>query len=196
MISRRQFLVGAAGAAAGLILPDWLVRAERYLEGEGRPLLEVPQPFEDTLTAINWFGDEYQLFLGDPFEEPPRLNWAEFAERYYGEDNVDRFLNDYFGEDTDFPDPEDQVDEWLISDHWVMTDSPSAEAFSYLQGLDLGPDFGGPGGIGRIDLIEGAAPGNNSCIANASDDLSLSLLQKRLNDLGESVRVVVGGGSV
>ena len=29
-----------------------------------------------------------------------------------------------------------------------------------------------------------------------SDDLSLSLLQKRLNDLGESVRVVVGGGSV
>ena len=192
MLTRRQFLVGAAGAAAGLILPDWVVRAERFIEGEGEPLLEVPSRYRDTLTAVSWFGDEYQLFLGDPEQEQPALNWIEFAERYYFEDNVNEFFAHYFGEDAHYPDPQEQVGEWLISEHWVMTDSPSAEAFNYLQGLDLGPDFGRPGGIGQIDLIEGTAPGDNSCVANAADNLSLSLLQKRLNDLGESVRIVVG----
>jgi hypothetical protein len=192
MITRRQFLVGAAGAAAGLILPDWLVRAERFIEGEGAPLLELPDRYHDTLTAISWFGDEYQLFLGDPHEEPPRMNWVEFAERYFHEDNITAFLADFFGDDGELPDPEDEVDECLVSEHWVMNDSPSARAFEYLECLDLGPDFDGSDGIGEIELIEGPAPGNDSRIANAVDALSLSLLQKRLNDLGEDVRIVVG----
>ena len=34
MITRRAFLKGSAGTAAGLILPTWLVKAENYIDIE------------------------------------------------------------------------------------------------------------------------------------------------------------------
>jgi len=40
MISRRFFLKGTVATAAGLILPSWVVHAERYIDGEGEPFLE------------------------------------------------------------------------------------------------------------------------------------------------------------
>jgi hypothetical protein len=196
MISRRQFLIGAAGAAAGLILPDWLVRAERYVEEEGTAYLEAPEHLSDTLYAVDWGDGNFQLFLGDPQQDVPDLTWREFADRYFGM-AFDEFVVDHLGMK-----PREAVaagileeglaPEWNVLDQWVYHDSPSALAFSYLDNLDLGPDFGRAGGAGQIDFIDGPAPGNDSRIVSVPDHLSLSLLQKRLNDLREGVRVFVG----
>ena len=192
MISRRQFLVGAAGAAAGLILPDWLVRAERFIEDEGEPLLEVPSRYRDTLTAVRWDGTEYQLYLGDPDQGPPEFTWVEFADHFHGETDIEKFFRYYLGEDVEWPDPDEPVDDWRVEERWVLQDSPSAQAFDYLDSLDLEPDVGSTRSAGLVEFEEGPMPGSNDRIVTAADELSLSLLQKRLNDLGESVRIVVG----
>ena len=42
MISRRTFLKASAVASSGLILPDWLVHAENYIELEAEPYIEKP----------------------------------------------------------------------------------------------------------------------------------------------------------
>ena len=76
-------------------------------------------------------------------------------------------------------------------DIWVRDGSPDALAFDYLESLDLGADFGHAKGVGEIRLHDGVSPGNDSKIVTAPDQLSLSLLQKRLNDLGEYVLVKV-----
>ena len=80
MMSRRTFLKAGVAAASGLILPDWLLRAERYIEAENNPYLERPRQAQSILHAVDWGTDEYQLFLGDPYQEPPRMSWREFLE--------------------------------------------------------------------------------------------------------------------
>lgn len=195
MISRRQFMVGSAGAAAGLILPDWLVCAERYVEGEGAPYLETPGRFSDTLYAIDWGDGELQLFLGELHEDVPRMSWEEYAERYFGM-TFDEFALEHLGVEPSKAvgeglGPDGEVPEWDVIDQWVYHDSPGAAAFSHLEGLDLGPDFGRAAGADQISFIDGPAPGNDSRIVSVQDNLSLSLLQKRLNDLRQGIRVVV-----
>ena len=55
MISRRAFLLGVGGlvasATSGLILPGWLVRAERYVENARAPYLAHPLEFIETLSC-------------------------------------------------------------------------------------------------------------------------------------------------
>jgi hypothetical protein len=195
MISRRQFLIGAAGAAAGLILPEWLLRAERFIDGEGAPYLETPDRYRDTLHATDWGDGQLELSLGDPRQDIPRLTWEEYAQRYFGM-TFDELAVDCWGLEPrkaaeEGLTAEGEVPYWEVLDQWVHYDSPSAAAFTYLESLDLGRDFGAAGGLGQINFIDGPAPGNDSRIVTVPDNLSLSLLQKRLNDLGEVVRTVV-----
>jgi hypothetical protein len=188
MISRRTFLKGCVAAASGLILPDWLVKAENHIEHKGQPYLELPKRQRDTLYAIDWGSGDYQFFLGDPHQDPPKMTWREFFEwrgfdgfeEYYGSDDP----NDWLQHDLD-----QAVDDWMVLDHWVYDGSPSAEAFRYLDSLDLGPDFGARDGVGEIKFYDGVCPGNDSRVVTAPDKLSLSLLQKRLNDLGQHVAI-------
>ena len=73
-----------------------------------------------------------------------------------------------------------------------MEDSHSARAHRLLGKIDLGLDrYSGRGP--RLEFHEGDAhPGDNSFWVNAKDQLSLSLLQARLIDLGMPIKVVEG----
>ena len=76
LISRRTFLKATVGVAAGLIVPSWLERVERFIEAEEQPYLERPGREEQTLHAIDWGDGEYQFALGDPWVEPNTdLTW-------------------------------------------------------------------------------------------------------------------------
>jgi len=190
LISRRSFLKASVAAASGLILPDWLIKAENYIEQEGLPYIERPTVSETILYATDWGGDEYQFALGDPYQEPPKMTWREYLEwngyssfaEYYGSDDP---------EDYPHTDLDDYVDEWAIIDRWVYDGSPSAEAFKYLDSLELGPNFGSGDSVGEIKFYDGVCPGNDSRIVAAPDHLSLSLLQKRLNDPNECVQIKI-----
>lgn len=188
MIARRTFLKASVAAASGLILPDWLIKAENFIEMEGEPYLEKPARPETILYAIDWGGDEYQFSLGDPYQDPPQMNWREYLE-WTGFENFAEFFNSDNPDDYGNLTLDDRVDEWTVLDRWVYDGSPCAEAFEYLESLDLGPDFGTRDSVGEIRFYDGVCPGNDSRIVTAADDLSLSLLQKRLNDMGEDMMV-------
>ena len=77
MITRRTFLKALVIATSGLILPDWIVRAENQIEIEAEPLLEPPTRSESTIYATDWGDGNYQLAL-DPMKDPPEITWREY----------------------------------------------------------------------------------------------------------------------
>ena len=189
MISRRTFLKASVAAASGLILPDWLVKAETFIEMEGEPYLEKPARSETILHAVDWGDGEYRFALGDPREEPPKMTWQEFLDKAGFES-----LNEFYGSDGPEDNRVDLYDEANFFDPldwWVRHQSPDVKAFRYLESLNLGPDFGIRDSVGEIRFYDGVSPGNSAIFSAVPDDLSLSLLQKRLNDLGEGVLLEV-----
>ena len=190
-MNRRTFLKATVAAASGLILPDWLVRAESYIDAENRPYLERPATAHDTLYAVDWGGNEYQLTLGDPYQGPPTMTWREFFE-WEGVSGMEEYIGSDDPDDLPAFSLDNKADEWAILDRWVLDGSPSAEAFKYLDSLNLGPDFGTANSVGEIKFYDGVCPGNDSRLVTVPDDLSISLLQKRLNDLGEGIVITMG----
>ena len=190
MISRRQFLIGSAGAAAGLILPDWVVRAERFVADENAPLLEPPAVERVTINAVQFDGiDDIRLAIGDPFEEPPRLTWQAFFERFHGVDfgSFEEFVEEWFGRPVQ---PTDEADSWTVLDTWLARDeAPDTRAYAYLEQFDIGPELGTGPAAGRIDFVNGTSPGNDSRFVSVPDLLSLSLLQTRLNQIGANTEI-------
>ncbi len=183
-ISRRQFILGTA---AGLILPSYFDRAFSYFENTGEALLEVPRNTQIELIASFDLGDEYELNLGDPYQEPPEMTVREYACRYYaGEED---YLNWIEEDDVDL---DAKMDFWDIIDTWARHDSPNARAYRLLENLDLGPELCGENAVGEINFIDGPCPGNDYLGVHAPTQLDLSLLQARLNGLNTGIRLSVG----
>jgi len=67
-----------------------------------------------------------------------------------------------------------------------------AKAYRLLRKIDVGPDrYSGRGPL--LEFHEGDRhPGDNSIFVNAKDQLSLSLLQARLIDVGMPIKIVEG----
>lgn len=184
-ISRRQFMLGTA---SGLILPSYYETVLAYFDNHREPLIDVPRRFDTDLFAVNTGYGEYELNLGDPDAEPPEMTVREFAERYFGSEKD--YLQ-HVGEEEEI-DLDAQIDWDVLVDYWARTDSPNAEAYFLLEDLDLGPELTGADAVGEIRFIDGACPGNDYLGVEAADGVSVSLLQKRLNELGTGIRVLMG----
>jgi len=64
-----------------------------------------------------------------------------------------------------------------------------------LHSLDIGPDLtGADGTIGGLEFVDGPFPGSNYLGVHCHDDISVSLLQARLVELGENIEVQVAPG--
>ena len=184
-ISRRQFILGTG---AGLILPSYYDKVFTFFENHGEPLLEIPKQASLDLYAVSQGpGDGYELNAGVPWAEPPPMTVREFAleqcgsEEAYQEEWCD-------GEEVDF---DSYVDPEFAAESWGRSASPNAQAFYLLEGLDLGPDLEGANAVGEIRFIDGACPGNDYLGVRATDQVSVSLLQKRLNELDTGIRIVL-----
>ncbi len=183
--TRREFIIGTAGAAAGLILPSWYDKALSFFENHGEPLLEAPPDPEIELYAVDRSGcGELELNWGDPWSEPPKMTKREFAKEYFGGEEF--YLEAFGTEDIDWDAEEDY---WLVLDTWAYRDSPNAMAYRLLEDFDLGPAFSGKDAVGEINFIDGACPGNDYLGVQAADQMSVALLQKRLNDLNARIKV-------
>jgi hypothetical protein len=184
-ISRRQFLLSTVGAAGGFILPSFYVRALEFLDQYDEPLLVPPTKVVDEL-IVCWDRDG-ELNLGDPWSEPPDMTWRQCIERYYPDTLEDVELHwDLRQSELDSPAPWD----WVV-DLWIRTDSPNALAYRLLENLDLGPELTGPVAVGGLIFTDGACPGNDYLGVAVQDDISISLLQQRLNDLDTGIKVCV-----
>ena len=184
-ITRRQFILGTG---AGLILPAYYDKVFTFFENHGEPLIEVPRRATIDLFAVDrGAGYGYQLNVGDPWAEPPAMTIREYANRYYeGEEHYREDCCD--GEEVDF---DDFIDPEFVVDCWARTDSPNAQAFYLLEDLDLGPDLDGADAVGAIRFIDGPMPGSDYTGVEAADQVSLSLLQKRLNEMNTGIQILL-----
>jgi len=184
-ISRRHFIVGSA---AGLVLPWYFEKVVKHIEKYGEPFLPPPIQSRVKLVAIDRGGGEFELNLGDPWQQPPNLTYRDYAQRYFG--GEDAYL-DSLGED--YCDFDAIVDPMEVIESWARTDSPNAKAFRLLESLDLGADLCQGSPVGELRFIDGACPGNDYLGKKKKNEMSLSLLQNRLNQLGTGIQVEVFG---
>ena len=184
-ISRRQFILGTA---SGLILPAYYDKVLAFIENHGEPLIEIPKQASLDLYAVSQGpGDGYELNAGVPWAEPPPMTVREFAVEHCGGEEA--FREEWRdGEEVDF---DDFMDPEFTVEYWGRSKSPNAQAFYLLDGLDLGPDLEGANAVGEIRFIDGACPGNDYLGVRATDQVSVSLLQKRLNELDTGIRIVL-----
>ena len=183
--TRRQFLLSTIGAAGGFILPSFYSRALSFLDQFGEPLLEPPPRIVDELVICSERDNE--LNLGDPWEQVPDMTWREFLTRYH---------SGPYGQPEEWGLEEVQLDDdapWdTVAEDWCRVDSPNARAYRLLENLDLGPDLTGSKAVGGLVFTDCPAPGNDYIGVAVEDDLSISLLQQRLNDLNTGIKVRYG----
>ena len=189
-ISRRRFMLGAAGAAAGLILPGYYRRALEFIDRTGQPLLEpAARPVAElTVYQGDWTDLKYGLAIGDPRAGPPPMTLREFFERY----DIDPY-EDGFVDEEEEPDWDRQLNlsDDFYHDTWMYREAPQKLAYELLHGLDLGPKIRGPDAVGELKLEAGSSMVSSYWNVEAADEITLSLLQERLNALGTGVRIVI-----
>lgn len=192
--SRRQFLVRAVGALGALITPAFVVEAQIHIAHTATPLLRPTA----TTTALQTLWAEaapeggYRLGLGLASEAPLGIPWRELLSLtgFATEAEQLAYLSHEARGDMKAQQLLDQSPpNWFISDWWERHYSPDAKARHYLARLDLGPAFAArPDARGEV-VLGGYRPAA-TLAPRVVDDLSLSLLQARLAELAEPVRIV------
>ena len=92
------------------------------------------------------------------------------------------------------PDWEAEVD-WgheYYFDTWMYRESPDKLAYELLKDIDLGPRLLGDNSVGEIRMDHGHTMVSSYWNVEAADEISLSLLQERLNALGTGIQIVMG----
>ena len=183
-MDRRLFLRSLGVTAGALFIPDrFLLRAERYFENEGYPLLRTYRNPVYTILADEC-GD---LHIGDPFKGPDRFpSWKEFLTECWGhkpEDLTDEFLDQW---NLCSADVDREVEQEYYWSWWLRHESSGAHAYNFLYPLDVGPEIHKDGEIvGRLTFFDGPFPGSDCLISQIDDHYSLPFLQWRLERLGQ-----------
>jgi hypothetical protein len=186
-ISRRHFILGTAGGAAGLILPSYYQRALEFLDRTGKPLLESVARPSTELFVSDWYGQlKYSLCVGDPEAGPPQMTLRQFSDHY----DIDLFEVWYF-EEGENPDWDREIDwsEEIFFDTWIDQDGPEKKAYELLKAIDLGPEFNSEDSVGELRLDHGHTMVSSYWNVEVPDEISLSLLQDRLNALNTGIRI-------
>ena len=183
-ISRRQFIIGTA---TGLILPLFYDKVFTFFENHGEPLIEIPKAFDKNLYAVDWGGGIVEFHLGEvAAESPGPMTLREYAERYFG---GEQGYLDAYGEEREESDFDEIAYESMVETTWEQRGSPMAKAYFLLENLDLGPDFESEDAVGQLDFVDCPNPCSSYRGVQTEDPVSVSLLQKRLNDLNTGIRV-------
>jgi hypothetical protein len=189
LLSRRGFLIGAGSLLTTAFVKD----ARSFIRTTGRPLLAPPA---QALQTLHWYAadcDGYLLSLGEwRMDPPPALTWRAFfiseGIPHRTEDEIEMLRNHHGIEPKDFDDP---VADRYWAEHFECEGNSLARAHRLLSNIDFGPNLQS-GNAPRLEFHCGERPGDSSSWVNAMDELSLSLLQARLIDLGMPIKIVEG----
>ena len=190
MTSRRTFLIGAAG----LITAAFIDRAQAHIEHHGRPLLSG--------TA----GSLQNLHI----HEDGMITWGPYDDTLDNEGPRPTYRDCIAIEGAPVHDPEalalyvakrglleEELDEPISDVCWPMaydlTFSPPARAFRLLWQLGIGPGINTrKPHLGRLTFHTfGAHPMSSDFWVTARDELSVTLLEARLIELGRPHRIVM-----
>ena len=181
--TRRQFILGTA---AGLILPSYYDKVFTFFENTGEAYLELPEQADTHLYAVTGRGEGFQLNLGDPCEEPPQLTYREYARTCVNDDG--EYLEELIEAGCDL---DAEMDFYDYIDDWAYNSSSNAKAYRLLENLDLGPDFASEHAVGQLQFYNCPSICSDYLGVHAEDEVSLSLLQKRLNELNTGICITV-----
>jgi len=192
-MDRRQFLIGAGSilSTAFISKAEWFLREKQSVV----PLLDETKA-EETIYFVNT-GFSYELRLNTISFDIPDLTYREVLDTYYSiyfpKDQPLR-LSDYrelYHEHGLMPRQLDDIADfdWYV-EAWCRQGSCNARAYHRLEHLDLF-DYGSEEGrlIGGLNFIDGCHPGSDYLGVTADDPLSASLLQARLLELDQNIRV-------
>jgi hypothetical protein len=179
-------LLGAAGAVAGLILPSYYDKVFAYFENTGEPLIEAPRNPAIQLYAVDRGGYGLELNWGDPWDELPEMTVREIAHQYWG--SIEKYL-EWLDDEENEVDLDAYADSSLVMALKLRNDCSSARAYRLLENIDLGPELSGAEAVGGLEFFDGGLPPSDYLGVEAVDEVSLSLLQKRLNDLHTGIGI-------
>jgi hypothetical protein len=195
MFDRRQFLIGAAGS---LLSATFVRKAKVFSRSYAEPLLTPPvRKAEETLfiTSGYSFDWKWRVSVGPiDVETPPPPTWREHLTSLGvplgTEEEVRRACAERGMEPEELA---TTVNGYSWEDRWDNVTGPQARAFHLLKSIDLGPADSPLRREGDI-LFEdcGGAPGNSYTWVDFKDDLTASLMQQRLIELGLPIHVAVG----
>ena len=191
MITRRSFLIGSGAAFATISLSV----CDKYLNcfgTNGEQLIGAP----DDPDAIHWAIQDRGFLLGlngHPGEWPcVGETWRDFLEYELGYDAPSKLsefrrLYDKWGmKPTEL---DDEVPFWKMA-AIMERRGPAADAKHLLEGLNIGSDLdANNGSVGGLTFYSVPSPIDNRYCVEADNAISLSLLQYRLNTLGQNIEV-------
>ncbi|MBX9738945.1 MAG: hypothetical protein K2X62_02685 [Beijerinckiaceae bacterium] len=188
IVSRRIFLGSLAAAFGASCLTD----LRKRIEDVGRPiLLQPPAPAQ----TLHIYEGGYLTFGSETLnEDVERPTWRDVlrVEGVEVDDPVtlSKVMRQRWMEPNELDAPVSDVCWPMV---YESTWTPAARAVRYLERVDIGPQFRTRKGCaGRLNFHEGDNhPGSSERWVDVPDDLSASLLQARLIELGERTRVVM-----
>jgi hypothetical protein len=181
-IHRRSFLRGLAGAFGATSIPDLHAR----ILDNGAPILLEPELISDRIHVY----ENGMLCLGDHWEKTfPRVTWKRYFIDLGARTKAD--IADYvaiYGVD-----PDDLIGDDYWPEVYELQYTPQAAAYHLLKKLKVGTGLRSKAQTcGRLDFYAGSNhPGSNDLWCEAADDLSVSLLQARLIELRQPIKVVM-----
>ena len=186
-VSRRTFLTGLI-TVFGVVTTGDLTKK---IQDIGKPILLNPPNIDKTLHVY----EGGTLLLGGKGLSDDRPTWREllFEEGWPVNDpeKIPEILAERFMES------EDELDQPICDVCWPMaygvTWSPMARAVRLLERLKIGPKLTSKNqGVGQLIFHHGDNhPGSNDVWVEVKDDLSVSLLQARLIELNQPIKVVM-----
>tara|TARA_R110002096_G_C14643844_1_gene725779 strand:+ start:3767 stop:4387 length:621 start_codon:yes stop_codon:yes gene_type:complete len=198
MITRRSFLIGASGLLTYSLLDKYL----SYYENHGEALIEYPKDYDNILFLdpdAHWFelGNWEDLSIPE-YPVPP--TWAEFINKYTHEyvdlnspQQIERLYLQYGILLCDYSKPCDKH-KWEAHYSEIYNyrkNTPPCFAYEYLSRLNLGTELTA-NDASEHELWFCEADGTHDDVKSVTprSAVSLSLLQKKLVELGEPTRVV------
>jgi hypothetical protein len=188
MLTRRTFLSVSAGTLTAALLRHF----EWFSENECRPLVEVPsRPSSHIYASRSDFGDGV-LTLGKSCGAPEPPSWTGYFEEAWGalkssrSDRLD--LCESYDLEPQNPNSVCDLETWPTN--WGRNQNPRARAYDLLDEFDVGSVLrGADGEVGEIAFLDAPFPASDYLGVHAIDDLSISLLQHRLNELGTGIKI-------
>ena len=198
-MDRRSFLIGA-----GSILTSAYVAKANWFLNNKNSVVPLLKSNKDT-TKLFFFdqGSENELRLGSPDFGIEDLTYRQVLDRYRGVELPEnepialsqfREIYDDWGITPRMLDQPADLYDYI--DEWGRKDANKAKAYDYLYGLDLfGSNDENGLRLGDLNFIDGCHPGNDYLAVTSHDPLSASLLQARLQELGQNISVEIVEGT-
>jgi hypothetical protein len=172
-------------------IPGFKDEVLTYYENHGEPLIEAAKQASLDLYAVDWGGGITEFQLDEIVNgSPGPMTVRKYARQYFGGEQgyLDAYCCERDGIEVDFDDIQTAS---MVEITWEQRGSPMAKAYRLLENLDLGPEFESEDAVGQLDFVDCPNMCSSYRGVQTEHPVSISLLQKRLNELNTGIRISV-----